>query len=202
MPLRCHAPNSLPACVRRRGGGTVQCTTIHQEKLRIGNRRRRYGRERGQWTGHRARIRRMRAGCRLLARGCRSAGDGGERDRRGQRGLAVPTDVSDADAVERAADAVERDLGPIDIWVNDAMVTVFSPVSEITPDEFRRATEVTYLGYRVRHDGGAAADAAARPRHDRAGRLGAGLPRHPAAVGLLRRQVRDPRLHRLAAHAS
>ena len=49
---------------------------------------------------------------------------------------------------------------------------------------------------RLRHDGGAAADAAARPRHDRAGRLGAGLSRDPAAIGLLRRQIRDPRLYR------
>ncbi|MEO9189736.1 MAG: SDR family NAD(P)-dependent oxidoreductase, partial [Acetobacteraceae bacterium] len=52
---------------------------------------------------------------------------------RGQRGLAVPTDVSDPDAVERAAEAVERELGPIDVWVNDAMVTVFAPLHEITP---------------------------------------------------------------------
>jgi NAD(P)-dependent dehydrogenase (short-subunit alcohol dehydrogenase family) len=60
--------------------------------------------------------------------------------------IAIPTDVADADAVRRAADRVEDELGPIDIWVNNAMATVFSPVAEITPDEFRRATEVTYLG--------------------------------------------------------
>ena len=58
----------------------------------------------------------------------------------------VPTDVSDADAVERAASEIEQQLGPIDIWVNDAMVTAFAPVKDLTPEEFRRGTEVTYLG--------------------------------------------------------
>jgi NAD(P)-dependent dehydrogenase (short-subunit alcohol dehydrogenase family) len=56
-------------------------------------------------------------------------------------------DVADADAVFAAAAAFERELGPIDVWVNAAMVTVFSPISEMTPDEFRRVTEVTYLGF-------------------------------------------------------
>jgi NAD(P)-dependent dehydrogenase (short-subunit alcohol dehydrogenase family) len=61
--------------------------------------------------------------------------------------LVLPTDVADAAAVESAAEAVERELGPIDIWVNCAMATIFSPVWEISPQEFRRATEVTYLGF-------------------------------------------------------
>jgi NADP-dependent 3-hydroxy acid dehydrogenase YdfG len=56
-------------------------------------------------------------------------------------------DVADAGAVERAAQAIEEELGPIDIWVNNAMVTVLSPIVEMTPDEFKRVTEVTYLGY-------------------------------------------------------
>ncbi len=89
------------------------------------------------------------AGCDvgLLARDAeRLAVAASEIEARGQRGLAVPTDVSDPDAVERAAAEVESKLGPIDVWVNDAMVTVFAPVHEISPDEFRRATEVTYLG--------------------------------------------------------
>jgi short-subunit dehydrogenase len=64
----------------------------------------------------------------------------------GCRALAIPLDVSDADAVERAAFAVEAQLGPIDVWVNNAMVTVFSPVALLQPDEVRRVTEVTYLG--------------------------------------------------------
>lgn len=55
-------------------------------------------------------------------------------------------DVSDARAVFEAADQFARELGPIDIWINDAMLTVFSPVADITADEFRRVTEVTYLG--------------------------------------------------------
>ncbi len=55
-------------------------------------------------------------------------------------------DVSDAEAVENAARRFENDLGPIDIWLNDAMVTVFSPVHALTAAEYRRVTEVTYLG--------------------------------------------------------
>jgi NAD(P)-dependent dehydrogenase (short-subunit alcohol dehydrogenase family) len=61
--------------------------------------------------------------------------------------LALPTDVSDAGQVEAAATAVEEAFGPIDIWVNNAMLSVFSPVKEMTADEFRRVTEVTYLAY-------------------------------------------------------
>jgi short-subunit dehydrogenase len=64
----------------------------------------------------------------------------------GRRALAIPVDVSDADAVERAAFAVESQLGPIDVWVNNAMVTVFSPVALLQAEEVRRVTEVTYLG--------------------------------------------------------
>ena len=65
----------------------------------------------------------------------------------GGRALALPADVSDASALEAVADRAERELGPIDVWVNNAMVSVFSPVKETTPAEFRRVTEVTYLGY-------------------------------------------------------
>lgn len=84
----------------------------------------------------------------LLARG----EDGLEAARRevealGAEALALPTDVADADAVERAATTVERALGPIDIWVNSAMATVFGRFLQTTPQEYRRATEVTYLGY-------------------------------------------------------
>jgi len=66
--------------------------------------------------------------------------------RRGGAALAIPVDVANADQVERAAENVERTLGAIDVWVNNAMATIFSPIQEITPDEFKRATEVTYLG--------------------------------------------------------
>jgi short-subunit dehydrogenase len=65
----------------------------------------------------------------------------------GGRALVLPLDVADPAAVDEAADRVERELGPIAVWVNDAMVSVFAPVSETTPAEFRRVTEVTYLGY-------------------------------------------------------
>jgi NAD(P)-dependent dehydrogenase (short-subunit alcohol dehydrogenase family) len=56
-------------------------------------------------------------------------------------------DVADAEQVQAAADRVERELGPIDIWVNNAMASVFSPIKQMTPAEFKRVTEVTYLGY-------------------------------------------------------
>lgn len=65
----------------------------------------------------------------------------------GGRALALPTDVADAEQVEAAAELVERQLGPIDIWVNNAMTSVFAPIKETTAEEFRRVTEVTYLGY-------------------------------------------------------
>ena len=64
----------------------------------------------------------------------------------GVRALPIPTDVADVAAVERAADQVERELGPIDIWVNVAMATVFAPVAELKPEEVQRGTEVTYFG--------------------------------------------------------
>ena len=65
----------------------------------------------------------------------------------GGHAIAIPTDVSEADAVEAAADRTERELGPIDVWVNDAMVSVFSPVKEMTPADYKRVTDVLYLGF-------------------------------------------------------
>src|ERR1051326_2437757 len=64
----------------------------------------------------------------------------------GGEALTFPLDVSDADAVRHAADEVSERWGGIDIWVNDAMLTMFSPLTEMSPEEFRRITEVTYLG--------------------------------------------------------
>src|SRR5205085_12245483 len=65
----------------------------------------------------------------------------------GRRALVIPTDVSDANALENAADKTEYELGLIDVWVNAAMVSVFSPFLKMTPEEFKRVTDVTYLGY-------------------------------------------------------
>jgi NAD(P)-dependent dehydrogenase (short-subunit alcohol dehydrogenase family) len=83
----------------------------------------------------------------LVARGR----DGLEAARRevealGGRAVVAPADVASPDQVEAAAETVERALGPIDIWVNNAMTSVFSPAKEMTPEEFHRVTEVTYLG--------------------------------------------------------
>jgi NAD(P)-dependent dehydrogenase (short-subunit alcohol dehydrogenase family) len=84
----------------------------------------------------------------LIARGV----DGLEAARReveelGGRALVLPLDVADAEAVEAAAATVEEQLGPIDVWVNNAMLSVFSPIAELNAEEVRRVTEVTYLGY-------------------------------------------------------
>lgn len=65
----------------------------------------------------------------------------------GGEALVLPTDVSDFDAVDAAATKVEDHFGPIDIWVNDAMVSVFSPVKEMEASDYRRVTEVLYLGF-------------------------------------------------------
>jgi NAD(P)-dependent dehydrogenase (short-subunit alcohol dehydrogenase family) len=65
----------------------------------------------------------------------------------GGEAVFIPTDVSDADAVERAAAQIEQEFGPIDIWVNNAMVSVFSPVKEMEAADYRRVTEVLYLGF-------------------------------------------------------
>jgi NAD(P)-dependent dehydrogenase (short-subunit alcohol dehydrogenase family) len=83
----------------------------------------------------------------LLARGI----DGLEAARQeveaaGGKALVLPTDVADPEQVEAAAEQVEAEFGPIDIWVNNAMTSVFSPFHQMTAEEFRRVTEVTYLG--------------------------------------------------------
>src|SRR5262245_3985723 len=69
-----------------------------------------------------------------------------EVEERGGQALVLPLDVADPDRVEEAAAAVEAHFGPIDVWINNAMLSVFSPAAEMTPDEYRRVTEVTYLG--------------------------------------------------------
>ncbi|MCR6491053.1 SDR family oxidoreductase [Cellulomonas sp. P24] len=84
----------------------------------------------------------------LLARGeAGLAGVAAEVERAGGEALVVPVDVADAHAVEVAAGTVESTLGPIAVWVNVAFSSVFSRFDDITPEEYRRATEVSYLGY-------------------------------------------------------
>ena len=99
----------------------------------------------------RASVRRFaRAGANvaLIARG--EAGLGAARrdvESAGSRAAVFPIDVGDAAAVDDAAERIERELGPIDVWVNDAMTTVFGEFVDIQPDEFERVTKVCYLGY-------------------------------------------------------
>jgi NAD(P)-dependent dehydrogenase (short-subunit alcohol dehydrogenase family) len=84
----------------------------------------------------------------LIARGSEGLmGAARDIEAAGARSLVVAADVSDAGAVEAAAERIEQELGPIGVWVNNAMVSVFSPVKEMNSDEFKRVTEVTYLGY-------------------------------------------------------
>src|SRR5205823_4592793 len=84
----------------------------------------------------------------LLARG-QDGRDGAAKDveSAGGRALPISVDTADAEALQTAADRVEKELGPIDVWVNVAFTSVFAPFSEISAEEFRRVTEVTYLGY-------------------------------------------------------
>ncbi|MGZ4817113.1 MAG: SDR family oxidoreductase [Terriglobales bacterium] len=90
---------------------------------------------RGAWIG-------------LIARG-RDGLEGARREveAAGGKALVLPADVAEPEQVEAAAAAVEKELGPIDIWVNNAMASVFSPIKQMTAAEFKRVTEVTYLGY-------------------------------------------------------
>lgn len=85
----------------------------------------------------------------LIARG-RAGLDGAVHEARragAAKVIAIETDVADPMAVEAAAQRAEEELGPIDVWVNDAFTSVFASFVDITPEEFRRVTEVTYLGY-------------------------------------------------------
>jgi NAD(P)-dependent dehydrogenase (short-subunit alcohol dehydrogenase family) len=84
----------------------------------------------------------------LLARG-RAGLEGAQRDveRLGGKAIAIPTDVADAAQVFEARKEIEAEFGPIDIWINVAMASVFSPIREMTPEDYQRVTNVTYLGY-------------------------------------------------------
>ena len=122
-----------------------------------------------------------------------------EVQRAGARALVVPADVADSDQVFAAAARIEEEAGPIDVWVNSAFTSVFAPFTEIKPAEFRRVTEVSYLGYVYAT---MAALQYMRPR-DRGTivQVGSALAYRgiPLQIGLLRRQARDPGLPRGAA---
>ena len=84
----------------------------------------------------------------LIARGTAGlAGAAREVEQAGGKAVIIKADVADAAAVETAVDRVEDELGPIDVWVNVAVTSVFAKLTDISPEEFRRVTEVTYLGY-------------------------------------------------------
>jgi short-subunit dehydrogenase len=99
----------------------------------------------GRATARRLAQRGARIG--LLARG-QDGLLGAKRDveARGGRALAISADVSQFAEVEAAAERVERELGPIDVWINNAMVSMYSPFIEMTPEEFRHIVDVTFLG--------------------------------------------------------
>jgi short-subunit dehydrogenase len=84
----------------------------------------------------------------LVARGKEGLdGAAAEVERAGGTAVVMSADVADPDQVFAVADSVEADIGPVDVWVNDAFTSVFSPFEKIRPDEYRRVTEVSYLGY-------------------------------------------------------
>jgi short-subunit dehydrogenase len=84
----------------------------------------------------------------LIARGVEGL-EGAKRDVEalGGKAIIIPCDVTDAEGMEAAAERVERELGPIDVWVNVAMTSVFAFIKETTAAEFKRVTDVCYLGY-------------------------------------------------------
>lgn len=84
----------------------------------------------------------------LLSRGeAGLIGAAADVEKAGGEAISIPVDVAEYDSVAAAADIVERELGPIDVWINAAFAGVFAPFTEIDPDEFRRVTDVSYLGY-------------------------------------------------------
>lgn len=118
----------------------------------------------------------------------------------GINACAVQADVADSKAVTDAANEIEYRLGAIDVWVNNAMGGMLAPFRTMSPEEFRRVTEVTYLGY---VNGTRAALELMTPRDrgdDYSGWLRAGLPLHSLAVSLLWGEGRDPRVYRRRAH--
>ena len=103
---------------------------------------------------------------------------------RGIEGLEAAKREIESAGVESAAASVEEAFGPIDTWVNNAMASVFSPVKEMIPDEYKRVTEVTYLPC-LRHTRSPETQAASQSRNDRSGWIGLGLSKYSAAIRLL-----------------
>lgn len=136
----------------------------------------------------------------LLARGEEGL-EGARRDveAAGGEALTVPTDVADADEVEAAADAVEEAFGPIDVWVNNAMTSVFSPVDQMEADEYERVVDVTFLGC-VYGTLAALDHASTRRGDDHPGRVGTRVSRDSITVGVLWIEARDSGVHRLATN--
>lgn len=128
--------NSWPeAGFHRTGPETVQVAVVTGASAGIGRATARLLARRGTCLGLLAR---GPAGLEAAAAEVRAAGG---------TALAIPTDVSDFDAVERAASQVEEHFGPIDAWVNVTFTSLFAPFTAIEADEYRRVTEVSYLGY-------------------------------------------------------
>ena len=94
-----------------------------------------------EFARHGARVALLARGIDGLTAACK------EVEELGSEALIIPTDVADADQVESAAARIEAEFGHINIWINNAMASVFSPIKKMRPEEFRRVTEVTYFGY-------------------------------------------------------
>ena len=118
----------------------------------------------------------------------------------GGKALVLPTDVAYADQVEAAAQAAESELGPIDVWINNAMATIYAEFLDVEPYEYRRATDVTYHGMVWGTQAALKRMTASEPRNDRPGRLGARVPWHPAPGALLRREARLQGIHGVGDH--
>ena len=136
----------------------------------------------------------------LIARGKQGL-EGARRDVEAAGGgaLVLPLDVADPEAVFAAADQVVEQWGRIDVWINDAMATIFAPVEDITPEEFKRVTEVTYLGQVYGTMAALKHMREREPRHDRASGIRAELSGYSPPVGLLWCEVCHPGLYRCLA---
>ena len=117
----------------------------------------------------------------------------------GGHAMVLPVDVSDADAVDAAASKVEEAFGPIDVWVNDAMVSVFSPVKGDGGGGLQARHGCSLSGFRTRHAVRTETDAAPRSRHDHPDWLRSFVSIDSTAIGLLRLQTCHQWLHRLVA---